>query len=154
MDNNQTSTTELLVTSQPLGNGRLNLMRHIADSANVVVNVQTDYIITTRDKVSNVLHSVIPQIRRRTEWVGAFGLVSSLVVVLLSTEFSKKLFGLSAETWTALFYLATGLSTLWLIWAVIGAVFRSASHASVLADITATHEDTRGAPLQGTVHES
>lgn len=129
----------------------VNISEHMATSITVTTNLHTEVIITTRDKISNALFRVLPKFRRRTAWVAPATLLSSLVVALLSTDFNQKLFGLSAETWKAMFFLAAGLSSLWLVWAVGAAIFFSANHKRVVESIASTHRNDDGAPLQGTV---
>ncbi|MDI2033009.1 hypothetical protein [Paenarthrobacter nitroguajacolicus] len=131
----------------------LNISEHMAASVTVTTNLQTDVIVTTKDKVSLALHDVLPKFRRRVAWVAPATLVSSLLVALLSTDFNQRLLGVSAETWKTLFALATVGSVVWLVWATARAIFRSADHDKVVEAIVKTHRVDRSAPLQGTVVE-
>jgi hypothetical protein len=129
----------------------INLSESMSSQITVTTNLGTEVLITTRDKISNVLHTVLPKVRRRDQWVAPSTIGLSLVIALLSTDFNQRLFGLSAETWKAFFYVAAGLSIIWFVWALVGAIFRSAGHKEVLAAITKTHEASPNTTIQGTV---
>jgi uncharacterized membrane protein len=127
------------------------ITEQLAQSITVTTNLHTEVVVTTKDKIANALYRVLPRYRRRTAWVAPATLLSSLIVALVSTDFSEKLWGLSPEMWQAMFYVATAGASLWLVWSMVGAAFRSASHDAVLKSIVATHAPDRSAPIPGHV---
>lgn len=129
----------------------VNINEHMANSITVTTNLHTEVVVTTKDKISNALFQVLPKFRRRNGWVAPATLLSSLVIALLSTDFNQKLFGLSAETWKAIFTIAAGVSAVWLIWALAAAIFFSANHRRVVEAIVKTHANDSSAPLQGKI---
>ncbi|MDR7081450.1 hypothetical protein J2X01_000727 [Arthrobacter ginsengisoli] len=135
---------------QPLAH-TIDISAHISRSLTVSTNLDQDVIITTKDKIANALHEVLPKFRRRVSWVAPVGVTASLWIALASTDFNQKLLGIPADTWKGAFLLAAVLGSIWVLVAVGRAVFGGASHAHVLSSITATHSNATVQTIQGHV---
>lgn len=127
--------------------GELNLVHHIAESSNVVMNVRTDYVVTTRDKIEIALRRKLPLFLRRTAWVAPLSLLIGLVTAIITSDF-KKFMGVSEEVWSTFFVVGAFLAGGWLLKA-FAQLFRSAKLEDVLDSIVATHDLNDRRPLQG-----
>lgn len=144
--------TDALVPHRTAEAGDLNLVHHIAESANIVMNVGTDYVVTTRDKIEIALRRKLPLFLRRTAWVAPLSLLIGLVTAIITSDF-KKFMGVSEEVWSTFFVVGAVLSAIWLLKALIQ-LFRSAKLEDVLHAIVATHDVNDRRPLQGTAWSS
>lgn len=138
----------LSVTTQPLGMGDLNLVHHIAESSNVVMNVRTDYVVTTRDKIEIALTRKLPLFLRKTAWTAPTALLLGLAMSIVTSDFADFM-GLSKDVWATVFVFSAILALIWLIrclWMLRKAIGLQA----VIDAVIETHDlnDTR--PLQGT----
>ena len=77
-------------------------------------NVKSDLIEITEDKLENILIKHIKRMGTRKGWLAPLGLFISVVLANVSATFSAK-FGISANTWEAVFILAAVGSGIWLL---------------------------------------
>lgn len=80
----------------------------------VHTNVSQEVIEITSDKLTIILTKHISSIEKSREWQTPLSIFLTIVLVLLTAEF-KKSFGVSADTWLAIFIIACALCFLWLI---------------------------------------
>lgn len=129
----------------------IDISAHISRSITVSTNLEQDVIVTTRDKISNALHDVLPKYRRRVAWLGPAGITLSLWIALASTDFNQKLLGVPADTWKGAFMFAAAAGTIWVLVSVLRAIFSGATHNEVLKAITSTRTNSGAQTIQGTV---
>ena len=84
----------------------------------VHVNVAQEYIMITEDKATLCLHEWQHKIETRNEWIAPLSLLCSLVLTTVTATF-KDSFGLSKDTWNAIFVIGILLSALWLLRALV-----------------------------------
>lgn len=81
-------------------------------------NVKSDLIEITEDKLENILLKHLKKMGTRKGWLAPLGLFISVVLANVSAIFTEK-FGVSANTWEAIFVLASFGSGIWLIVSLI-----------------------------------
>jgi hypothetical protein len=92
---------------------------HIAINAkveadNIHQNTNQTLIVITEDKTRLLLHEFSSALQSRSAWLAPAGILVSLFVTDITATFTQK-FGLSKDTWIALFYFATFASAVWLL---------------------------------------
>lgn len=136
------------------GIANIDINEQISRSITVTTNLDMNIVVTTRDKISNALHEMLPKFTRRTAWVAPAGLSLTLVTTLLSASFKDPLFGVDAAVWNAIFLLGAFASGVWLVTSLVMLICRSASHHDVLESIAKTHDPGDSETLVGVVTES
>ena len=89
------------------------LSQEIVTFDKVHVNVTQTLIITTEDKLNLWLSGLQAVLDGRRQWIAPLGLVLSLTLALATTTFKD--FGLSADTWKAVFIMSDIGSGVWLL---------------------------------------
>lgn len=77
-------------------------------------NVEQEVIEITSDKLRLILNDHIKLMTTRKEWQTPLTLLVTIIIVLFTVEF-KQSWGLSPDTWTAIFVISTVFSIIWLI---------------------------------------
>ncbi len=77
----------------------------------IFTNLQVGVIVVSEDKLVRILEKDRDRTKQNLAWTAPASFFISLIVAILTTDFKNK-WGLSAETWQALFYLATGVSVI------------------------------------------
>lgn len=83
----------------------------------VYENLDQEVIITTTDKVKLCLIEHRRALRAQWDWVTPLGILISLIPSLVAADFQNK--GFKAETWEAIFIVASIVSGIWLVCTVI-----------------------------------
>lgn len=123
------------------------MVHHIAESSNVVMNVRTDYIVTSRDKIELALRRKLPLFLRKTAWVAPLSLLTALVMSIITSDFTDFM-GVDKEVWSTLFIMGALLAGLWLVRNTV-LFFRSTDLDGVLEAVVATHDVEDRSPLRG-----
>lgn len=89
-------------------------LRSLVDVGDIHFNVSQSFVITTEDKLRLCLNGHLGRLERKREWLTPFGLLLAIVTTLATTDF--RAFGLSAETWYAIFLMTGVVSFFWLVW--------------------------------------
>ena len=84
------------------------------DVSEIHSNVDQEIIEITSDKLKIILSNHIATLASRKEWQTPISILLTIIIVLCSSDF-KEFLGFSADTWSAVFIMSAGLSTLWLI---------------------------------------
>jgi hypothetical protein len=77
-------------------------------------NIAGDALMVTRDKVELALYHHRDRMKARDSWVAPFGTFSAALAALLTSDF-KRVLGLSADAWQAVFVITMLLSLFWLV---------------------------------------
>ena len=77
-------------------------------------NLTAEVIEITSEKLELILRDQLSCLTSENSWHAPLGILVTIILVLLTTDF-KSSFGLSADTWSAIFIMSTFLSLLWLI---------------------------------------
>lgn len=80
----------------------------------IYTNLQIGVIVVSEDKLVRILEKDRERIKRNVAWTAPASFFISLIVTILTTDFKNK-WGMPAETWQALFYVATAISVLFII---------------------------------------
>ncbi|MGW3916239.1 hypothetical protein ACWEBX_32690 [Streptomyces sp. NPDC005070] len=88
-------------------------------TTHVYMNTQQEVIIVTKDKASLCLHDALGNMRKKDAWVAPFGVLVSIGFSLLTSDF-KKVLGVSADAWKAVFIISGVISLFFLIKALWG----------------------------------
>ena len=84
------------------------------DTENVFNNTNQNLIRITEDKLENILTKHFISIAKKGEWKTPLGIVISIILALISTQFQDAFF-LKAAVWEAIFIISLALSSAWLI---------------------------------------
>ncbi len=77
-------------------------------------NVYQEVIEVTSDKLKLILLEYVECLAKSKEWQMPLSLILAIILVLSTTSF-KQSFGLSPDTWFAIFVISCGLSCVWLL---------------------------------------
>lgn len=77
-------------------------------------NLTAEVIEITSEKLELILREHVACLAKENAWHAPLGILITIILVLLTTDF-KAAYGMTADTWNAIFVIATGLSIFWLI---------------------------------------
>jgi hypothetical protein len=97
-----------------------------------LTSLPQDVITTTEDKVRLTLMDYLKKTEKRKAWLTPMGLTVSITLTLMMSAFKN--WGLSAETWKAIFIIGDLASVIWLVYAVVES-FRSVKLDDVIAEL-------------------
>ena len=117
------------------------MVEQLVSVGRVTLNVSQSVVVTTEDKLKICLNDHVKKIEQGKEWLAPFSLLSSLVLSLVTADFKQAV--LSAETWHALFIIASVLSVIWLLITLRNA-FSSRSIDFVIDDIKNSTQHSSG----------
>lgn len=98
----------------------------------VHTNLTQEVIVTTEDKIRICLINYLNKLTGKKEWIAPFGILITIIIALLTTNFKK--FYFNADTWTAVFIIAGALCLIWLF-ACIKAIFVSVDMDEVINEL-------------------
>jgi hypothetical protein len=81
-------------------------------------NLTAEVIEITSEKLELILRDHVSCLAKENGWHAPLGILVTIVLVLLTTGF-KDSFGLTADSWSAVFFISAFLSGGWLIKALI-----------------------------------
>lgn len=93
----------------------INLNEDLTKGLTVFKNIDQEVLLINTDKVKLLLIEHDKIVRQKMDWLAPFGIFITVLITLLTTNFDKILFGLSRQTWQALFILiciGSGILTL------------------------------------------
>jgi hypothetical protein len=97
-----------------------------------LTNLPQDVITTTEDKVRLTLSDYLKKMEKKRGWLTPMGLLISFTLTLMMSGFKD--WGLSADTWKAIFIIGDIIFFIWLVYAVIQS-FRSIKLDDVIAEL-------------------
>jgi hypothetical protein len=103
-----------------------------------LTSLPRDVITTTEDKVRLVLSDYLKKMEKKKGWLTPMGLLISFTLTLMMSGFKD--WGLSADTWKAIFVIGDIVFFGWLVYAVIQS-FRSVKLDDVIAELK-KHSDS------------
>lgn len=130
-------------------NGTINVHQEFQQRMTITTNLDTAVVVTTRDKIDNVLHEKLPQYRRTFSWQGPVSVMLALGVALVTADF-KNLFGVDPAVYFGMFLIATVGSVLWTIVELYRRRLR-VNQAQIVDAIARTHDVKQNATLPGVV---
>jgi hypothetical protein len=80
------------------------------------LNVRTDEITITHDKLENILIKSYAKHLWRTAWINPLSLLMTLGLSFATSDFKSSAFGLDASTWRAFFMTVALGAFVWLLW--------------------------------------
>ncbi|MFI2819284.1 hypothetical protein [Vreelandella piezotolerans] len=80
-------------------------------------NLTAEVIEITSEKLELILREHLDCLAKENEWHAPLGILVTIILVILTTSF-KQAFGLSADTWSAIFVICAALSAFWLLKAI------------------------------------
>lgn len=86
--------------------------------ANISTNTHQDLIHITEDKLRLIVEEYERSWRSRIEWVGPFGVLVSVVISIVTSEF-RGVLGLTGQSIRSLFIIAAIVSGAWLVKSLI-----------------------------------
>lgn len=92
----------------------INLDSDISKQITVHKNISQEIIIINLDKIKLVLSEYQQILQKKKDWINPLSLFFSLLVTNLTVTFSPT-WGLSADTWQAIFIITNALSLIWLL---------------------------------------
>jgi hypothetical protein len=93
----------------------INLNEDLTKGLTVFKNIDQEVLLINTDKVKLLLIEHDKIVRQKMDWLAPFGIFITVLITLLTTNIEKILFGLSRQTWQALFILiciGSGILTL------------------------------------------
>ncbi len=103
-----------------------------------LTSLPQDVITTTEDKLRLALSEYLKKTEKKKGWRTPMGLMISLTLTLMMSSFKN--WGLSADTWKAIFIIGDVASFTWLIFAIIESL-RSVKLDEVIAELK-KHSDS------------
>jgi hypothetical protein len=103
-----------------------------------LTSLPRDVITTTEDKVRLTLGDYLRKTEKKRGWLTPMGLLISFTLTLMMSGFKD--WGLSADTWKAIFVIGDIVFFGWLVYAVIES-FRSVKLDDVIAELK-KHSDS------------
>jgi hypothetical protein len=91
----------------------VDLSDELSKNLTIHKNVNQEIIVTTSDKIKLVLISTKEKLTSQRDWWTPFGLLISFVTTLCTADF-KDVYGLTKDTWKAIFIILILLSSIWL----------------------------------------
>jgi len=95
----------------------MDISKELVKGIKVHSTLEQEVLVTTSDKLRLCLIRHQKTLSGRFGWVAPLGMLLTLVITLLTTDFSNSL-GLSQHTWKAIFILSSILVGLWLVCSV------------------------------------
>ena len=93
------------------------LARQVMNASECHINISPKIIITTEDKIHICLSNHLKQMERKRSWCTPLGILIAIVATFATSTF-KSAFGLSSNTWLAIFIIAGAVTCVWLIWSI------------------------------------
>lgn len=84
----------------------------------IIVNVKSDLITITEDKLENILLKNIDQKSINRSWIIPLSIFMTTLITILSANFND-IYGLKSAVWEAIFILVTIGTAIWLIISII-----------------------------------
>ena len=103
-----------------------------------LTSLPQDVITTTEDKVRLTLNDYLKKMEKKKAWLTPMGLLISFTLTLMMSGFKN--FGLSADTWKAIFIIGDTIFFVWLIVAIIQS-FQSVKMDEVITELK-KHSDS------------
>lgn len=97
-----------------------------------LTSLPQDVITTTEDKVRLTLSEYLKKMEKKRGWLTPLGLIISVTLTLMMSGFKD--WGLSADTWKAIFIIGDIASFIWFVYAVIES-FRSVKLDDVIVEL-------------------
>lgn len=85
----------------------------------VYSNTQSNLIEITEDKLENTIMKFIEKYVKANSWLTPLSLLISILIMMLTSEVNKSLFGISKEIWTAIFIILSVVSAFWFIISIV-----------------------------------
>jgi len=85
-------------------------------------NTKSDLIEITEDKLQNILTRLIDNLKKIHQWLTPLSLFTTLLLSILTTDFTKEFIGIEKDVWSAIFYICLAASFVWLIISVINSI--------------------------------
>lgn len=86
-----------------------------------ISRTDTCLIKITEDKLVNILTIHVEKLKKSKEWLAALSFSASLLLVLITSKFNAR-WGISADTWQALFMFLFGASVIYLIYSIYNCI--------------------------------
>jgi hypothetical protein len=103
-----------------------------------LTSLPQDVITTTEDKLRLSLSDYLKKTEKKRGWLTPMGLLISFTLTLMMSGFKD--WGLSADTWKAIFIIGDIIFFVWLVYAVIES-FRSVKLDDVISELK-KHSDS------------
>jgi len=103
-------------------NLNIRLDEDITNQLTVNKNLSQEIIVTNTDKVTIILNEHHKIIKKKIEWLSPLGIFVTIFATLLTAEFNKKVIGIDAILWKALFIVAGILSFAYCIYLIYFAI--------------------------------
>lgn len=92
--------------------GELDGLVNVTD---VHINVDQALIITTEDKLRINLNEHVNNMERSKSWIAPLGILTTIIIALITTDIKKDVFLFSPDTWQAIFIICAIISFFWLV---------------------------------------
>jgi hypothetical protein len=103
-----------------------------------LTSLPQDVIATTEDKLRLALADYLKKLERKRSWITPMGLLISFSLTLMMSSFKD--WGLSADTWKAIFVIGDVIFFGWLVFSVVDS-FRSVKLDDVISELK-KHSDS------------
>lgn len=80
-----------------------------------VVNLDETEITVTKTKLENCFLKHEKALNSGSDWKTPLGLIITIILVFLTTEFNKNFMGVEKDSWIAIFIIILIISVVWLI---------------------------------------
>jgi len=102
--------------------GNINLDEDLTSQMTVHKNLTQEIIVTNTDKVKLILNDHHKMIKRKIEWVNPVAIFITVLATILTAKFDETKFGLTPQTWQAIFVVTCIASFIWSVVSIINAL--------------------------------
>ncbi len=100
-------------------------------------NTRQEVITITDNKLELILIKHLSTVETSKSWQTPFGLLVTIIIVFCTSDF-KKAWGVSADTWSAVFIIFALITLIWLIYCVV-----KYKHSESVDNLMATIKNTK-----------
>lgn len=96
----------------------INMSDELTQNMVVHKNFSTEFVVIDVASLKNILRDYYDDVKKTSDWIGVLALVVSLVLANCTTTFQPA-FGLTSDTWKAIFVICLIASIIWIVVVVI-----------------------------------
>ena len=100
----------------------INLDEDITRQMTVHKNLTQEIIVTNTDKVKLILNDHHKIVKKKIEWVNPVAIFITVLATILTAKFDETKFGLTPQTWQAIFVVTCIASFIWSVVLIINAL--------------------------------
>jgi hypothetical protein len=90
------------------------IRKELSEDIVIHVRLKQEIIVTTTDKIKVLINDSKRAVGSKKDWLAPFSILLTIVITLCTCDFKAR-YGLSKDTWNAIFIVFAVISALWLM---------------------------------------